>query len=586
MKKILSIAIFLCVALRLSAVPAYPGRISYTQPDGSVISIRLHGDEFDHWVTAEDGTPLELDEAGFYRPAAADSPARKAARKAGETRRQQAYNRQQLVRAQGPVSGQKHYLVILIEFANQAFQVNNPQQAFSRLLNEKGYSDNGAAGSARDYYYENSNGTFEPIFDVVGPVEVSQDYEYYGAGSNGDDAHADEALFEACQLLDPTVDFSQYDSDGDGFVDLVFYYFAGTNEAEGGGESRIWPHKSTLYAYYYRATFDNVRVFDYACTSEINAWGTLCGIGTACHEFGHAMGLPDMYDTDYETNEKAGGLYSYSIMCSGSYNDLGRKPPYFNMQERIYLGWNTESDIREITTAGTFIIPALNGASQSVWKIPTSVEGEYFMLECRAQTGWDSDIPGEGLLVYHIDKSDNRVGYTTAARLWNWTQSGNKLNAYGTHPCCYLIPASSQSSLNFTGYESAIPFPYRSARTTVNSYVPVDWAGIEAACHLDGISFASDEVTLTAFFPPDDISQYGYHFIDNPGNGVYTAGKYFTFNLIEAETNKPSSVTWFYDGGKKTTANVKMTAGIHKIEARLHYADGSTESIYLTITVN
>ena len=586
MKKILLTTILLGMALSLMAIPARPGRFPYVQPDGSTILIEMHGDEFNHWITAADGTELEWDN-GFYRPSTRSSEKRKEMRRQGESRRRMAYEAQQVARSQGIATGRKHFLVILIEFDDEHFTVSNPQDAFTRLLNEPGYSTNGATGSARDYYYENSNGSFEPIFDVVGPVRLSKGYAYYGQGTNGSDLHADEALFEACKLLDDEIDFSAYDYDGDNFVDLVFYYYAGTNEAEGGGEDRIWPHKFALYNYYNSAVFDNVRVYDYACTSEKNYLGTMCGIGTACHEFGHAMGLPDMYDTDGTENGTAGALYSYSIMCSGSYNNAGRTPPYFNMQERIYLGWNEESDIREITTGGTLSIPALNGTQQMVYKIPTDVEGEYFMLETRAQSGWDAALPGQGLLVYHIDKSSNRVGYTTAARLWNWSQTGNRLNAYGSHPCCYLIPAASPESLDFFGSESAIPFPYRAGHTVVTAYTPVDWAGENATGYMENISYSAGTATMTVYFPPDDISQYGYHFIDNPGNGVYTAGKYFTFKLIEAETNPPSSVKWFYDGSaKNNSGSVKLTAGTHKIEARLTYADGTVESIYLTITVN
>ena len=583
MKKITLLIVAFCMALPLMAVPARPGRIPYTQPDGSVIVIEMHGDEFFHWVTGEDGGLLEMDAEGFYRPMTTAPETLEAARSEGNARRQKAHE-QRTARASA-VTGRRHYLVVLVEFKNLFFRSSTAQADFTRLLNEEGYSSNGGHGSARDFYYDNSGGRFEPVFDVVGPVRVSKDYSYYGSGSNGYDAHPDELLYEACKDLDTSVDFSQYDNDGDGFVDLVFYYFAGTNEAEGGGSDRIWPHQSALYYYYNSAVFDGVHVYEYACSSELNAYGQMCGIGTACHEFGHAMGLPDMYDTDYETNGSAGALYSYSLMCSGSYNDMGRRPPYFNMQERMFLGWNTESDIREVTS-GSLTIPALTGSTQQVYKVSTENEGEYFMLEARAQSGWDAALPGRGLLVYHIDKSSNRVGYSTAARLWNWESSGNKINANGSHPCCYLIPAANTTSLNYSGGEGAIPFPYRTSRVHVNSYTPVAWSGDEVSCSLEDIAISGSSVTMNVFLPPNDISVMGYNFIDNPGNGTYSNNSRFNFKLVTAESNPPSSVEWYYDDARKTSSYVTVRTGDHTVRAELTYADGSTETLILEITVN
>ena len=411
---------------------------------------------------------------------------------------------------------------------------------------------------------------------------------YYGAdsGGTGNDIRAGRALYDACQKVDADVDFSRYDNDGDGNVDLVFFYYAGYSQAEGASSDAIWPHMSYLYGM--NSRFDGVRVYNYACTSELKGVSgtTMCGIGAACHEFGHAMGLPDMYDTNYDTDGAAGGLYSYSIMCSGSYNNGSRTPPYFNMQERIYLGWSQESDIVEFATGGNYSIPALNGETQAVYKSPASTSGEYFMYECRARQGWDAYLPGEGLLVYHIDKSNRQVGWYTASNLWNWKSYGNMLNSNGSHPCCYLIPAASQSSLNYTGYESNIPFPYGYGWSAVDSYTPVDWAGETSTTTFEHISYASGTVTLTANVPPDDISLLGYNFIDNPGSGTYSNNSRFYFNLVTAESNPPSSVAWYYDDVRKTSSYVTVRTGKHTVRAELTYDDGTTETLILEITVN
>ena len=588
MKKILLVVSLLCMALSLSAIPARPGKITHTQPDGTVITVEIHGDEYCHWVTDEAGNIVSLDADGYYRPVTTTPEMRRAARAAGESRRRQDAEARAAVRANAPVTGQKHYLVILIAFADRSFRVSSPKTAFTNLLNEVGYSRNGATGSARDYYYDNSNGLFEPVFDVVGPVTLDNDMAYYGAdsGGTGNDIRAGRALYDACQKVDADVDFSRYDNDGDGNVDLVFFYYAGYSQAEGASSDAIWPHMSYLYGM--NSRFDGVRVYNYACTSELKGVSgtTMCGIGAACHEFGHAMGLPDMYDTNYDTDGAAGGLYSYSIMCSGSYNNGSRTPPYFNMQERIFLGWNQESDIVEFATGGNYSIPALNGETQTVYKSPASTSGEYFMYECRARQGWDAYLPGEGLLVYHIDKSNRQVGWYTAANLWNWKSYGNMLNSNGSHPCCYLIPAASQSSLNYTGYESNIPFPYGYGWSAVDSYTPVDWAGETSTTTFEHIGYASGTVTLTANVPPDDISLLGYNFIDNPGSGTYSNNSRFYFNLVTAESNPPSSVAWYYDDVRKTSSYVTVRTGEHTVRAELTYDDGTTETLILEITVN
>ena len=213
-------------------------------------------------------------------------------------------------------------------------------------LNKPGYSDNGATGSARDYYYDNSNGVFEPIFDVYGPIKLSQNMAYYGANdSSGNDKNPEQAVKEACQAIDNIVDFSNYDLDGDGEVDLVYMVYAGKGEADGGSSNTIWPHQWNLSSAGVNLILDGKTVDRYACGSELNGSGSIDGLGTICHEFGHAMGLPDFYDTDYDTNGQGRTLLDYSLMDSGSYNNDGWTPPYLNMEERkrsVYAGKRSE----------------------------------------------------------------------------------------------------------------------------------------------------------------------------------------------------------------------------------------------------
>ena len=568
----------------MTAIPARPGRFVYTQPDGTKIVLQRHGDEFGHWTTDESGRLVVESPEGFYQPATGISVEQ--IRRNAATRRAAARQRRAARRALAPskVLGQKHYLVILVEFSNMQFSTSDdPHAAFDALMNKVGYSTGGGTGSARDYYYDNSHGLFEPVFDVYGPVQLDTTYAYYGQNdSQGNDKRPEEAIVQACKKLDGQIDFTRYDNDGDGYVDLVFMYYAGKGEADGGASNTIWPHQWELSSTGQSLQLDGKWIDSYACTNEVVGYGELlgkmCGIGTACHEFGHAMGLPDLYDTDYEDNGEAGGLYSYSIMCGGGYNNDGRTPPYFNFEERMFLGWLEEKDYLEFGMTGTYTIPPID--ENVAYRTFTDMDGEYFIYENRTKTGWDAYLPGEGLVVYHADKSSRRInvyyGTSTAHDLWyNWGVY-NSINENGSHPCFYIVPAANQSSLNYTN-ESRIPFPYQS----INSYVPVSWNGVEGDITFSDIARSNGMVTLTATLPYDGLD---YNTIADAGS--YKAGDRFNFALVEVEGRQPSSVVWYYDDEPAGADSVTLTAGAHTVEAHLTYADGRQEVLTLEIEVN
>ena len=595
---LLALAALFCGFQVMTAIPAYPGKIEYIQPDGTKIVLRQHGDEFAHWTTDAAGRLVTLAEDGFYRPAQDLSVADILRR--GATRRAAARQRRAALRASGsPVAiGKKHFLVILVEFSNKQFSTSaDPQAAFTALLNEKGYSVNGGTGSARDYYYDNSHGLFEPVFDVYGPVQLDNTYAYYGANDyNGDDKRPEEAIIDGCKKLDADIDFTRYDNDGDGKVDLVFMYYAGKGEADGGASNTIWPHQWSLDEAGKSLTLDGMVINSYACTNEVQGSGAysgkMCGIGTACHEFAHAMGLPDFYDTDYETNGQAGGLFGFSTMDGGSYNNDGRTPPYFNFEERMLLGWLKESDYREFSTAGTYTIPSVD--ENVAYRTPTDMDGEYFVYECRGSNGWDAGLDAHGMIVYHVDKSNRTVrlayGSSTARNLWdNWSDS-NSVNENGSHPCFYIIPAADQSNLMYGFYSYAgsyyfddsyspdIPFP---GSKNVTGYTPKSWNGVEGSVTFSHIAYAGNRVTLTATIPYD-----GLDYPTIADSGAYRAGDRFTFALVRPEAlEAPASVVWYYDDEPAGADSVTLTAGPHTVDARLTYADGRQAVVSLEITV-
>lgn len=496
MRRILAALIALVLgAAAANAVPATKQIIKYRQSDGSIISLRLHGDENYHYITSGEKV-VALGEDGMFHPSAKpryDSEKIMQRR----ARLEQSHKRARSSRrAADPLSiGEKHFLVLLIEFSDLRFTVPDAQAAFSAMLNEPGYSANGGTGSAADYYKDNSNNKFRPVFDVYGPVMVSGGYAVYGANDpeTDYDVAPDKLLVEACKKLDPDVDFSTYDHDNDGMIDNIFFYYAGHNEAEGAGANYIWPHASGVYEP--SLLLDGVRPSSYACTSEYRGRNgeSMAGIGTFCHEFGHVIGLPDYYDVDYEDNGTAENLYAFSLMADGAYNNNGRTPPYLCAISRWLLGWI--DDLKMIGGSGSYSLGPVQ--SDQCLSTPTSVDNEFFVYEVRTGEGWDSyiratsaSLPPQGMLIYHVDMSDNLVanGYS-AYQLWG----RNELNNYKAHPCYYIVrPVKSYGDYNDMLWPG---------RTGTTSFEGVEWSGAGTGFKLSDIAYADGKATFNLTLP-------------------------------------------------------------------------------------
>ena len=474
MKRIkLTYFLFLVSSLSLFAVPAFKGVMVVTQPDGTSLSILRHGDESFNYTTTEDGYLIKQNNLGVYEYAEMDLWG--AVRTRGVIAKKPLYrtwkekrflkkstalatkasdivapNRKRSMPLQKsyPLSGNPKSLVILAEFTNKKFSITEPQSAYTALLNQAGYSVNGGTGSVRDYFSDNSNGVFAPNFVVVGPVLLDQPYNYYGQNINGSDANPRQMIIDACKKADTLgIDFSEYDTDGDGYVDNVFVYYAGYNEAEGGPSDAVWPHRWTLSSPY---TIDGKKINDYACTSELkgNSGSNMCGIGTFSHEFGHVLGLPDFYATNGATHATLG---SWDVMDGGPYNNAGRTPPSYSSHERFFLGWLTPTILKDptlvtleslLSTNKAYLITEsrshnLNGRSPN----PT----QYIMLENRQKSGWDAYLPGHGLLV-------TRVNYN--ASTWASNDPNNVATALGVDIIEAGMYAVNSASDPFPGTEN------------------------------------------------------------------------------------------------------------------------------------
>lgn len=371
-----------------------------------------------------------------------------------------------------PTTGEVHSLVILVQFADTKFSIvgSDAHQFFNSMLNEPGFTySNGANGSARDFYVNSSNGKFQPQFDVIGPVTLPKKYSYYGAnkGSSTDNPVAlEEFVREACTLADPLVDFSQYDHNQDGFIDNIYFFYAGKGEADSGDGNAIWPH-SAYYADIAKEAgvtqkslkLDGIEVGNYTCSNEIN--GTIitpqpAGIGTFVHEFGHVLGLADHYDIYYGMATFTPG--SFDTMDRASYNNNGNTPAAFSAYERACLGWLDLTVLKNgVDTLN--VLPDLNDSNKA-YMVPVggTNDQEYFIMENRQQKGWDAFIPGHGMLLWHIDYD---------AKAWE----KNELNITGTHQRVDIVEADNKLTDNT---RSGDPFPGTSNVTQCNLTF---WAG-------------------------------------------------------------------------------------------------------------
>ena len=544
MKKrfVLGILLMLC-ALSLTAGPAYPGRIVYTQPDGTTIGIHLHGDEFYHWATDDAGRLLEQDADGFWRVSTGLSSRQRELQDAAAIRRAAANQLRREYAAQHAAAnfGSPRIPVILVGFGGQGEQFSKTAADFEAMLNSPEYTDNEAIGSVLTYFKENSLNQFSPIFDVLGPVNLGNSKSYYGGNTSseqGSDARPEMALVHAAKALDNDVDFSNYDNDHDGTVDFVLFYFAGYDEAQGGNTDCIWSHawylSSSSNAWNQR-TFDQVKLDRYFCTAELkgNSGSTMCSIGTTCHEFAHTLGLPDFYDADYSTNGSAASMYSFDLMSSGNYNADSTTPPYFTAEELYEVGWL--SAIPEMATSGTVTLPAINypgATSYSAYMTKADVNGEYFVYEVRGGQRWDAPLP-QGMMVYHVDKSSNRVsGSTTAASTWN----NNSVNNYSAHPCCYVVPAVDPTRTSaYSGSASNFFFP---GAGRVHTYSPTAWSG-------DGIGFqltdiAYDDVNRTVTFSLSNTNVRGISGTVMDTDNTPIAGATVTVTAEESSSGAPA----------------------------------------------
>jgi M6 family metalloprotease-like protein len=445
------------------AIPAYRGKLCYKQPDGTSVYYYLRGDEYCHARYSEDGYMLDENSRGALCYTRIDEKGKSivsdvqahdiSARTAIETTKLKDFNKvdfaayynvknpsaakSAVMRAPAagatPTKGDTRGIILLVEFQDQSFGEGHTRAEFQSEMNDSAYSNNGGTGSARDYFKSQSMGKYRPSFDVYGPIKVSESESYYG---NNDDANTPYMIIDACQYAHDSlgVDFSKYDNDGDGKVDYVYVIYAGYGQNYGAPSYTIWPHAYTLANSHLSLSLDGKKIDSYACSCEERGitGNQLEGIGTFCHEFGHVLGLPDFYDVDNSSDTQWG---SWDIMDMGCYNNENRTPVSYSAFERYSMGWLEYTDINKPDTG--MVLKELT-ENNCAYRLTTSKEKEYFLLENRQQKGWDKYTGGTGMMVTHVDYSDN-----------SWTT--NKVNTDSKHPLYDLVEADGSQGTRLAG---------------------------------------------------------------------------------------------------------------------------------------
>jgi len=289
-----------------------------------------------------------------------------------------------------PLRGTVRVIVVLVEFSDLAM-VADAATRFRDLFFSSGVLPN---GSVKEYYSEVTGGLITLDGDVVGPYTMPQTIATYAGTENGIQGTTPNARTmanDAVTSADPLVNFTPYDNDGNGYVDAFIVVHAGRGAEQTGAATDIWSHKWVLPA---ERSVDGSKVYPYLTIPED------AKIGVCAHELGHLLfGWPDLYDTD-NTSE---GIGNWCLMGAGSWGLGGDRPTHPSAWCKANQGWanvilqtaNGYVTIGEVKTSGNVY---------RLWK-DGAAGNEYFLVENRLQTGYDTSLPGQGLLIWHIDEA-------------------------------------------------------------------------------------------------------------------------------------------------------------------------------------
>lgn len=517
---VILILLLICSFTNVKAVNAYPFPIKLNQPDGSVITVLLKGDEHFKWTESADGFLIKRNSKGVFEYAnlsingdivlsgikVNDIEKRtikelefvqtiaktKLFKKLSIDRnniisqiKDSLFQPQTKGIAQKNVIGNKKILCILIGFKDKAFVKTQPD--FYNLMNQEGYNVGTAKGSVRDYYRENSYNQLNLDVTVVGPYIADHNMSYYGENTaDGNDIRPRDLIREALIKANSDVNYADFDNDNDGEVDGVHIIYAGYSEAAGASSETIWPHKWSI-----SEVMDGKRISTYSCSSELRyTYGNyLASIGTICHELGHVFGSPDFYDVNYSIDGQFYGTGNWDLMASGSWNDGGDCPAHHNPYTKTQIfNWAIAQELPEDNTLIS-LYPS-QGNKNSFYRMNTKTPDEYFLIENRQRLGFDSALPGHGMMIYHVH---SQIASDIYAINTNYLQK--------LYPVCASATQNPNNEPNSYGEinYSGCPFPGSSNKISfASSTIPsaISWAGMQTEKNLHFITEMSNNVTF------------------------------------------------------------------------------------------
>lgn len=479
MKKLyLMLSMLFAFGIAANAVPAKKLQKVITLANGTQVSVELRGDEYLSWWEGTDGTAYRTTATDENVFEAFDLEAQKPAAAARRARTEQG-RVARLARVKNSLKGAddkmrglggdhitykgvKKGLVVLVDFKNKKFADGHDLEYYKNVINGKDFTDEeeGYVGSVRDYFLAQSNGQFELDFDVVGPVTMSKNYGYYGNdGAYQKDEKVYEMIKEACDGIKDQVDLKDYDWDGDGEADQVFFLYAGLGQASGGSAGTIWPHESELrYWPCGVLSYPTGKINTYACANELqpetqgSSRYISAGIGTICHEFSHCLGFADMYDT---TGGGGYGMSVFDVMDQGSYNGNGFVPCNYTAFERIYAGWVEPIELIDPATVKDMKSVSDYGRPFIMYNYKNT--NEYFLLENRQNTGWDKGLYGSnGLLIVHVNYVPSRWANNSV------NSSAEKIQ------CCTVVNADGSRENTQYSLQGDL-YPYEVKGVTMNN---------------------------------------------------------------------------------------------------------------------
>lgn len=521
-KYIITIVPLLLLANTVLATKALTKLQKFVNPDGTTVTIKVMGDHLFGYKQTLSGRMVEIGSDGYlYYANLTTSGKELTQERAGASPTGNSgiipYSTIQAIREHNkklqpslphPVTMHKGtkstveevtYPVLLVEFEDVKFTVENPKTSFNNLLNASSYSHNGATGSVSEYLNANFRGYRKFSFALSDVITIPAPIASYGAQQGArNDSNPAKLIADACAIAaQQGFDIASFDHDNNGVIDNVAIIFAGHSEAEGGHPNSLWPHQMNISGNPIQT--NGIKINSYSCSAELRGaqGGEISPIGTFCHEFLHSLGLPDLYDTNGEEEGLSPALYgSLSIMDAGNFLNNGNTPPYLCAIEREILGI-ARTD--KLNPDSTYALAPIH-SSERIYKVSSAKQGEYFLFEYREAAGWDRHIGGSGMVVYHVDMSGSIYGGLKSSERWKY----NNVNALASHECAKVLPAM--------GYGCGIEGVFFPGGANIDKLISFegntllkDWNGNAVGIGLRNIQIGGGKITFST------VKDYSYN---------------------------------------------------------------------------